>query len=172
MNTKFILKPGKNGNYSIHRKTEFANERATYTIYGAHLKFGIEKYNNNNVLNPILYETNNNTYNIIITLERIANTFISMGKHEVYSKKYNINDKIFFSFLKNNSTDIDKKQYIVRLYLKRGCKIMNAQKEIIPNSEIKNKFCNIEIELGSLWVSATTNLYGINIYATEITALN
>lgn len=169
MSTRFILKPGKkNGNYSIHRKLNESNinERATYTIYGAHLKFGVEKYNNNHILNAILYETNNSTYNIIVTLERIVNTFTNMGKHEVYAKKYNLENKTFFSFIKNNTIDPQNKQFIIRLYLKRGCKIMNSNKEIIPSDQIKNKYCNIEIEVGSLW--SANNLYGLNVYATEI----
>ena len=37
---------------------------------------------------------------------------------------------------------------------------------------INNKRCNIDIELGSLWINEETMSYGINIYITHITILN
>jgi hypothetical protein len=59
------------------------------------------------------------------------------------------------------------------MYMAYGAKIKNSKtnQEMIPGM-LKNKRCNIEIELGSLWASDVTAKYGINIFAKNIAVLN
>jgi len=72
---------------------------------------------------------------------------------------------------KINKEDIkkDNNKYKLRLYLKKGCKILNKQNEIQQNhSSVKRKRCNMILEVGSLWVNEKTKKYGVNIYVNEI----
>lgn len=65
------------------------------------------------------------------------------------------------------------KKYQLRLYLRYGAKVKHAK--LIGDlgyNQLKGKRCNLDIELGSMWVSNEKKQYGINIYITHITVLN
>ena len=59
------------------------------------------------------------------------------------------------------------------MYLRYGAKITHTNFiGEMTYDNINNKRCNIDIELGSLWINEETMSYGINIYITHITILN
>ena len=64
-------------------------------------------------------------------------------------------------------------KYQLRLYLRYGAKINHAKLVgELSASQLKGKKCNIDIELGSMWVNEKISQYGINVYVTHITVLN
>jgi hypothetical protein len=173
-NNGYILKRNKKtGNYTILKKHSGNKvKRVTLNINDVYLPFGQEHYNNKLLLNAIINDSSNYNRNNIVTLERIVDTFISLRNTDSGKYKYNINDKKFFSFLKL-LPDQDTKKYNLRLYIKYGAKITH-QKYIgeLDYDQLKGKKCNLNIELGSLWVNDITMQYGINLYATHITIIN
>lgn len=168
---KFTLsKTVKTGNYSISRKLNNGTiERVKYTIPNIYLPFGRESFNNKFMVNGILNNKNNVNYNMIIHLKKIAEMFENMKKSEILAQKYDIENKSFFPFIKKmDMTESLNDEYILRMYFKNGAKIYENDKEIIDYHYLKGKKCNIEIELGSLWVNDKINKFGINIYVTRI----
>lgn len=175
--TSFILKRAVNSdNYLIHRKicknNNITYERATYVIYGAYIKFGVERYNNNNILNVYITDSNNINYNVIITLNRVVNTFTSMADNEKYKNLYSLTNKKFYPFIKEIENNENVKKYNIRLYIKKCITISHVNNKNVSINMLKNKVCNLDIELGALWINNKTNMYGINLYITHITVLN
>ncbi|VBB18329.1 hypothetical protein YASMINEVIRUS_792 [Yasminevirus sp. GU-2018] len=199
--TSFVLKHNKTtGNYSVLRKSVVNGfstlQRIRYVIYGAHLPFGKEIYNDNTILNAIVYESNNLNHNLIFILNRMSKTFSEMKNIESCKTKYSIGDKTFFPFIKeidvDNSDgaedsvstvdDVDKKKkgsanifrrYSIRLYMKYGAKITHSERVgELSCDQLKGKKCNIDVEIGSMWFSASTKMYGVNIHVTHITVVN
>jgi hypothetical protein len=195
-NTSFILKKNKkSGNFSILKKgsTFGSVERIRYKIHNAKLPFGCEEYKDNFILNAVIDDSNNYNHNLIITLRKIIKAFEDLKMTDSGKYKYSIDNKTFFSFLKeldleddlkDNLIDILKdstkdtlkdniKKYQIRMYLKYGAKITHAKLIGELNYEqLKGKRCDIDIELGSLWVNDSIKQYGINIFVTHITVLN
>lgn len=65
-----------------------------------------------------------------------------------------------------------EKKYQVRLYLKYGVKITHSKiVGEISADHLKKKVCNIDFELGSMWVNEETKKYGLNVYVTHIKVL-
>lgn len=186
--TSFILKKTKKtGNYTILRKVKINGyvtlQRVKYTIYNAYLPYGKEEYNENIILNAIINDSNNLNYNLLVTLNKISRTFDELNLIDICKQKYGINNKQFFSFIKELPSDSDInhvvnveqniKQYSVRLYFKYGAKISHAKfVGELSYDQLKGKRCNIDVDLGSMWVNENTMMYGINIYITHITVLN
>ena len=198
--SSFILKSNKtSGNYSILRQYVKNNKTETmrikYNIYGAYLPFGCEEYNDNSIINAVIDDSTNINHNLMVTINKICKAFENLKDSEVGKNKYGLNDKEFFSFLKeydqnnvettkqntvlqsqqshdNNCNDKIKK-YQLRLYLKYGAKINHAKLVgELSATQLKGKKCNLDIELGSMWVNEKISQYGINVYITHITVLN
>lgn len=191
--TSFILKRNKKtGNYSILKKG-YDVRRVKYCIKNVYLPFGREYYNEKIMLNGYFDDSTNYNRNLIITLHKIIDAFTSLKDTKSGKYKYNINDKSFFSFLKevesdksdvgeNNDevSDTDKeeqkndtKKYQIRLYLKYGAKVTHARYiGELSYDRLKGKKCNLNVELGSMWVNEDKSQYGINVYVTHITMLN
>ena len=185
-NTSFILKRNKKtGNYTILQKGKQI-KRVTLNINDVYLPFGIEHYNDKMLLNGIINDSTNYNRNNIITLQRIIDTFTALRETDSGKYKYNINDKKFFSFLKEIKEDDNKqeiktqsdnerdiKKYKLRLYIKYGAKVTHKRYiGELDYNQLKGKKCNLNIELGSLWVNNLISQYGINLYVTHITILN
>lgn len=179
--TSFILKKAKTtGNYSILRKARINGldtlQRVKYTMYNAYLPFGKEDYNDNVILNAIINDSNNLNYNMLFTLNRIARTFDELNTIDTCKHKYNIDNKQFFPFIKALPSDENNntvKQYSIRLYFKYGAKITHAKfVGELSADQLKGKTCNINIDLGSMWVNDSSMMYGINIFISHITVLN
>lgn len=114
---------------------------------------------------------------------RIVNTFKELRNNERLKHKYGISGKTFFSFIKESQiNDGDKrvdlngvpiKSYNVRLYARYGMKITHAKYVgELSLDQLRGKRCNMDIELGSLWVNPTTMMYGINLHIISIKVLN
>jgi len=195
VNISFILKKTKtSGNYSILRKTKLNGfdtlQRVRYTIYSAYLPFGKEEYNDNAILNAVINDSLNINHNMLIVLNRVTKTFDELNTIDSCKVKYGIGNKQFFPFIKEVTPDpnkidkidnIDKpdkpdkpiKQYSIRLYFKYGAKVTHAKLVgELSYDQLKGKRCDINIELGSMWVNESIMMYGINIYITHITVLN
>jgi hypothetical protein len=190
-NSFILKKTKKSGNYTILRKTKINGcetlQRVKYTMYNVYLPYGKEEYNDNIILNAIINDSNNLNYNLLVTLNRITKTFNELNTIDICKQKYGIDNKIFFPFIKEIQTDPKElpinpdtnitgkniQQYSVRLYFKYGAKISHAKYvgELFYD-QLKGKYCNIDVDLGSLWVNDNTMMYGINIYITHITVLN
>jgi len=155
----------KSGNWSILKKTGSSTSRICLTLYGIYIPFGVESYNNNDILNIELKNNSNYNYNTLVMLKKILSTFEYLKTTDKGSK-YDINDKECFSFIK----ELDDDKYNIRLYIKYGAKVVlkNSIGDV-PYSQLKHKRCNIDIEVGSLWT--TDKNYGVNIYATLITII-
>lgn len=171
---KFNLsKTVKSGNYSISRKlSNGSHERIKYTIYNMFLPFGREIYNNKYLINGLLNDQNNTNYNMIVHMKKITEMFENMKKSEKLSQKYDITDKTFYPFIKKvDMMESSNDEYIVRMYFKNGVKFYENDIEITDFTYLKGKYCNIDVELGSLWINDKINKFGINIYVTKINIL-
>jgi hypothetical protein len=101
--------------------------------------FGIEKYNNKDILNLVLSSETNQNYNNIVLIKELDNYFKNL--HE--SKK-ELNNLCYTSPIKIISDN--KIQIRTHLAKKINIKSNNQQ-----NIEIKNKNFNIELEFSSIW---------------------
>jgi hypothetical protein len=177
--SSFILKKTKKtGNFLIMKKSLKPGviERVRYVAYGAYLPFGREEYNDNLILNAIIDNSTNYNHNLITTLKRIIDTFESLKTTEQGRYKYGIQDKKIYNYMKELPIDPkipNIKKYQIRLYLRYGVKATHI-KHVgeISYDELKGKKCNLDLELGSMWVSNETMMYGINIHVTHITVIN
>lgn len=185
----FILKKNKqSGNFSILKKSSKPGiaQRVRYTAYNVFLPFGKEEYNDNLILNAVINDATNLNHNLVTTLKRIIKTFEGLRDTEPGRYKYSINDKTFFSYMKElDQEDADLgdtteksqpskiKKYQLRLYLRYGAKVTHA-KHVgeLTYDQLRGKRCNLDIELGSMWVNNDTMMYGINIHVTHVTVLN
>ena len=185
--SSFILKKTKKtGNYQIVKKSlnKTHTEKVKYIAYNAYLPFGREEYNDNLILNAIINDSTNYNYNLITTLKQIINTFENLKTTDVGKYKYSINDKTLFSYMKelkddtNINTNIQSnkkpiKKYQLRLYLRYGAKVTHVSHVgELSYDQLKGKKCNLNLELGSMWVNNDTMMYGINIHVTHITVIN
>jgi hypothetical protein len=150
-------------------------QRVRYVAHNVFLPFGGETYNDNTVINVVIDDTNNYNYNLLVTFKKIINTFKSMKDSETYANKYCLTNKSFFSFMKEwtgEKTD-NIERYSIRMYMKYGAKITHSK---IPGELtidiLKGKRCNIDFELGLMWVNNAKMNYGLSLYITNIKVLN
>jgi len=189
----FILRRNKKShNYSILRKVKNNTlsknpnnvsdvERIRYKIYNAYLPFGCETYKDNMIVNAIIDDSTNFNHNLLVTFNRIIETFKELKDTDVGKYKYSINDKTFFTFLKECDIDRTKntttttnekpiKKYQLRFYLRYGAKVTHSKLVgEMSHDQLKGRWCTLDIELGSMWVNNETKQYGLNIYITHIT---
>lgn len=177
--SSFILKKTKKtGNFAILKKTSKPGiiERVRYVAYGVYLPFGREEYNDNLILNVIIDNSSNYNHNLITTLKRITNTFESLKTTDQGRYKYDIHDKEIYNYIKELPIDDkfpDIKKYQLRLYLRYGVKATHIKYVgEVPYDQLKGKRCNLNLELGSMWVNNESKKYGINIYVTHIIVIN
>ena len=182
--SSFILKKNKTtGNYSILKKciiktndssNVYKVQRVKYIAYNAFIPFGKEEYNDNLILNVVINDSSNINHNLITTLKKIIDTFEELKNTEQGISKYLLNNKTFFKFMKEITCDKDdSKKYNLRLYLKYGLKITHASLIGELNyDQLKGKYCNIDFELGCMWINSISNMYGINIYISRLSVLN
>jgi hypothetical protein len=146
---------------SVRRQFYLLNnsEKIEIKIPTCTIPFGIETYNNKNIINCNIDITNNNIYNllgIIIQLENYLNIF----KYSPYNFKKSIENKKLYSNIKKNENT--NNQNILRCHLKKNTKILNGIVE-------KNTKCSINLEIGNIWI--TEDKYGIILYINEIIIL-
>lgn len=174
-----ILRKVKNNILSKNPKNVSDVERIRYKIYNAYLPFGCETYKDNMIVNAIIDDSTNFNHNLLVTFNRIIETFKELKDTDVGKYKYSINDKTFFTFLKEcdidrtkNTTTNEKpiKKYQLRFYLRYGAKVTHSKLVgEMSHDQLKGRWCTLDIELGSMWVNNETKQYGLNIYITHIT---
>lgn len=132
------------------------------------IPFGVEFYNKKQLLNIELYPNKNNIHNnlhsLLLSLEQdFANKIV----HN-YELKNDITDLKYHSFLKQN----DSSAIHMRTYMSPNTEIytfIGKSKQNIMQSSLKGTHCNVELELGTLWMNATN--FGIIFYVKDIQIL-
>jgi hypothetical protein len=154
-------------NYGIVNKN---NTRISFEIKNIKAPFGIEKYNNQQILNIIINPTKNNEHhNLFITLKNLDDDFCKLDKIQniAVSNKdilLDLQNKKYYSNLKKNNND-----YIIRTHILGTPNIytmINGKKFPVTTDDIDKKNLNIKIEFGTFWV--TDENYGILLYAKDI----
>lgn len=132
------------------------------------IPFGVEFYNKKQILNLELYphknNVHNNLYSLLLALEQ---EFSDKIVHN-YELKNDIVNLKYHSFIKQN----DNSSIHVRTYMSTNPDIytfVGKFKEQITQSSIKGTHCNVELELGTLWMNATN--FGVIFYVKEIQIL-
>jgi hypothetical protein len=143
-------------NFVIHS----FNGKPKIIIKSAYIPFGIEFYNKKQVLNIELYPKKNNLHNNIISS---ISTF-EKNLMENFSKNPEYSNLTFHSSLKES-----KKHVHLRTYCAPSMStftIIKNEKINIIQSSIKSNNCDIELDLGTMWVNNTN--YGIIWYVKQI----
>lgn len=154
-------------NYGIINKD---NTRISFEINNIKAPFGVEKYNNQQILNIIIDPTKyNEHYNIFTTLKNLDDDLCKFDniKNIIGSNKdilLDIQNKKYYSNLKNNNNN-----YIIRTHilgLPNIYTMINGKKFPVTLDDINKKNLNIKIEFGTFWI--TDDNYGILLYVKEI----
>lgn len=141
-----------------------------------YIPFGIEQYNNKEILNLVIIDNNNVNHNFINYLETIENIY------EQFSKKENSKNKLpFVNLPPDFIKDVNNKEFTktvkagplgptLRTHIKNTeiYKKENEKKIYCVSSEIIKKKCKCEIELSNIWIYGSK--YGLvwNINKIEI----
>jgi hypothetical protein len=144
------------------------NTLIKFTLNNVFLKFGIEKYNNNHILNIYVNKNDdNNEYNKIIDIVGIESKVKNTQKSIIDSRRYNIEGKGY----KSSLTDI--KEYgkditSVRTYMNHNAEILfpGAFCSVGFDSDISGYIADIEITVKNVWI--TDNNFGLIIYTDKI----
>lgn len=149
---KFKLNRTTN-NYSIYDKN---GKRIQLTIKNVYLKFGLESYNNSEILNIEIRDRSNYHMNTILILKDLDNKLHSI-----------LNTDLEYYHIINQTKP---RRYMVRTYLKNGAKITHSKYVgTFDKTNLKHTYCDITLELGSIWF--TDEKYGCTIYVSSIVVL-
>lgn len=121
--------------------------------------FGIEKYNNKDILNLVLSSEINKNYNNIILIKEFDNYF----KNLCQTKK-ELNNLCYTSPIKILSDD----KIQIRTHL---AKKINIKSNNQNNIEIKNKKFNIELEFSSIWLYNQNYGIVLTVNAIDLTGI-
>lgn len=176
-NSKLLLINNTNL-YDMYLMTEKKNYRILFLgqklrINSLKIKFpfGVEKYNNKEVLNMELinYNKTNGNYNFYSSIKQIDYVIKNIISTEMQN---NLKNPLPFGFHK----EIAGKHYmscikefgnfnpLLRTHIKKT--IVKQNTDSITRYELKGKFARVELECGALWVNQTN--YGIIWYVTTI----
>ena len=166
---KLKLKKIKKNNFHLFDNN---NNLLLFNLENCYLKFGIENYNDNKILNIFIKkDNNNNNYNNIVTIINIINKVKNLNKNDIANRKYELEEKGFQSPLKEIN-ELDQDILVLRTYLDYKCDI--SVKNILGNlnidDDISKKNANIELIVKNMWT--TNNNYGVIIYTKKIEILN
>jgi len=164
-----MQKAKKSGNWIIYKKELDEIKRIQYKLKDAILPFGREEFNDSTILNIVIDDNVNEMSNIIFELLKIRNFFAKLKDSPDGIARYGINTMNFFDPITQLSSD-GVKRYQIRTYLKFGAKITHSKYVgFLDNTyNLAKKTCDLNIEIGSMWIDETNNIYGINIYITNI----
>jgi len=139
-------------NYSIINKL---GNRPTISIENIVIPFGYELYNKKYILNLKLNITNNHHYNILSTILAFENEIANINNYTDKDIIQDIEGKEYFHNLKQD-------EHFIRTYVIGTPNIyanINGIKTSLTHNDIKKTIANVEIELGTFWI--TDNNYGI-----------
>lgn len=166
--------------YDMYLKSEKKNYRILFNKEKLLMKtpimrvpFGIEKYNDNEIVNLEFRNLKNNyVHNFYSKIKQIDYIFENIHKKEVYQKFSKelpfgfldeIRNKTYLSSIKNR----DEYEPLLRTYLKKSFKVKS-------NTLFLTKYClkslNVIafVELATLWINDTN--YGLSYYLAEVNA--
>jgi len=133
-------------NYRIR----YSMDKFIIELKNVYSPFGIEKYNNKDILNLSLVPKDNNDFNNIQFIKQINETFMNYSHPDFKNFEYS-------SPIKPNNNS-----YIMRTHLSNKLNINSLDK----NFEIKNNTFNIQLEISSIWTFQ--NKFGLVLTILEI----
>jgi len=163
-----VKKIGKN--FLIYSRKGELIKKSLKDVY---LKFGIEDYNKNKILNIYVNRNNeeytNEEYNNVIDIYNYIKEIALFTKEPCNITRYKFENKTFKYPLKKKRED-GLNLIIIRTYLSRNVKIYMQDKRIDQNEniDIKGYKADIEIVIKTLWKTSTH--IGVVIY-TELIIL-
>jgi len=117
-------------------------DKLLFMVKNIYSPFGVEKYNNKDILNLEIENNSNYNNNIISLLKELDEYFNDLTKTD--QKFFHLN---YTSFLKNNGNN----KFIIRTHLSKKLKIKAKNND--PKSIIfKNNSFSIELEFSNVWV--------------------
>ena len=142
------------------------------TIKDVYLKFGIENYNENKILNIYVNKNNdkytNDEYNNVIDIYNHIKTISRFTKEPCNARKYKFDNKIFKYPLKKK-TENGVNLVIIRSYLSHNVEIYTKDKKKLDNNaNIIGYMADVNIVIKTLWKTSTN--IGVIIY-TEVIKL-
>lgn len=157
-------------------KDKLSEHQKNYMIFTEHgkpkiklekvfLPFGVEFYNKKQILNIELYPNKNNVHNNLYSLFLALEKEFSDKIIHNYELKNDIENLKYHSFLKQNSNS----SFHIRTYMSPNPDVytfIGKFKENVMQSSLKGTYCNIELELGTLWMNPTN--FGIILYVRDI----
>lgn len=153
-------------NYAI---TNFKNERIKITIQNVNIPFGYEDYEKKKILNiEINPKKYNDHHNIKSLISEFENEFSDSNNFYGSELKNDVSGKGYY----NNMRD-SKGGAIIRCLIFGSPEIytyMGKFKTMMTSKDIPKTICNVEIELGTMWI--TENNYGISWYVKKIEILH
>ena len=144
------------------------NSMIKFTLNNVYLKFGIEKYNNNHILNIYVDKHDNNEeYNKVIDIVGIESNVKNTQKSIVDSRRYNLEEKGYKSSL-NDVKEYGKEITCIRTYMNHNAEILfpGAFCSAGVDANISGYKADIDITVKNVWI--TDNNFGIIIYTDKI----
>jgi hypothetical protein len=159
------------GNYSIYDRSA---KRIQFFIKNIKLPFGAETYNNSDIVNISIGDTDNFHHNTLTMLRELDHRLDDLPNTNTY---IDLEGLEYHRLLKENRYTNKKGEEILqhqlRTYLKRGVKITHARYfGMVDKKDLAGKECDINLELGSLWTNDDTGKYGCTVYISSIKVLN
>lgn len=143
------------------------NKKKYIELNGITIPFGVENYQNKNIINiEINTKKNNKFHNTYSILSSFENELKTLRDNKICSNelKNSLQDKEYYPNMRES-----KCGQIIRTQL-FGQPIITTQfigqKMSAPISNIKKSIANVKLELGGLWI--TESNYGISWYIKEI----
>jgi hypothetical protein len=170
--TYFRFKRNKTtGTYSIYN---YKGKRISTKSSDMFLPFGLETFNNSEIMNVYFKVLDNFHHNFLVRMrefdERLRNLPQTNTDLDLTDLEYQpiIKENHFI-----NAEDNEDMRYFFRCHLTAGVNIRH--KSYFGNYDKKNltgKRCNIQFDLGSLWISRENGTYGATIYITDMIVHN
>ena len=161
---RFTKCKGRGYNLQTNYSISGINGSIKIKMNNVYVPFGYESYNGKYILNfEINPEKNNYHYNLYAYLKAFEDEMKDINKIRIDD----ISGKEYFASIKES-----KAGYMMRAYISGNTEIYGynkGEKILLTSDNIKNFFCNIELELGSLWINK--NMYGVLWYVKKIEVL-
>jgi hypothetical protein len=162
---KIYLIPEKKG-----YRVAYTGSKIIIEIPSCYMPFGIEKYNNKEILNIYIdTKKSNEIYNSYVDIKSFENAFDTIRtKNEEIKLPDGFLKEIESSTFYHNiiSEKIGEK---MRLHVKKNLEIFkmeNGKKILLTSADIKGKNAKLRIELNSIWIHGGN--YGLVWYVNQI----
>lgn len=158
----FVFKLNKTtNNYSVY---DLDKKRIQYTIKNVFLPFGLERYNDSEILNIEVRDRSNYHHNTILIFKDIDTKLNNIDIKDID------NTNLEYYHILNQTKS---KRYMLRTYLKNGAKLTHSKYfGTYDKTTLRQKYCDITLELGSIWIDRSNNRYGCTTYVSSIKVLS